>query len=179
MVTGGIAAYKTAFIVRELIRLGAEVLVSMTQNATRFVGAATFESLTGKPVLVDLFDKDVRGGVEHVSAARSFDLVLVAPATANIIAKMACGIADDAATTVLLATEAPIIVAPAMNDGMWRNRATRDNIERLKDRGVKVVGPESGFLAEGYEAVGRMAEPAKLVEEVVSMSRADWEHEHA
>lgn len=169
VVTGGIAAYKTAFIVRDLVRLGARVTVAMTENASRFVAPLTFESLTGRAVLVDLFAKESTGDVDHVGAARAVDAVLVAPATANVIAKMSYGIADDAATTVLLATEAPIVLAPAMNDGMWKNPATRENIERLRNRGAQIVGPGVGFLAEGYEAVGRMAEPEEIVERVVSL----------
>ena len=169
VVTGGIAAYKIGFVVRHLIELGSSVSVAMTRNATEFVGAATFEALTGEPVYLDMFDRDSKGGVEHVGLARSVDLVLVAPATANVLAKMACGIADDAATTLLLATEAPIIIAPAMNDGMWRNPATVENIARLKSRGVRVVPPEVGFLAEGYSSVGRMAEPRTLVDAVLSV----------
>ena len=169
VVTGGIAAYKIGFVVRDLIDLGASVSVAMTRNATEFVGPATFEALTGEPVYLDMFDRDPTGGVEHVGLARSVDAVLVAPATANVLAKMACGIADDAATTLLLATTSPIVVAPAMNDGMWKNPATVENMTKLEKRGVRVASPEVGFLAEGYESVGRMAEPAALVEAVLSV----------
>ena len=166
VVSGGIAAYKTAFVARELVAEGANVVVAMTPNATHFVGPATFEAITQKPVLLDLFEGVSHGSVEHVGLARSLEVVLVAPATANVLAKMACGIADDAATTLLLATEAPIYVAPAMNDGMWRNRATQENLEKLRGRGIKIIEPEVGFLAEGYEGVGRMAEPDKLIDAI-------------
>ena len=168
VVTGGIAAYKIGYVVGDLRKLEAEVTVVMTENAAKLVGPSTFEALTGRAVLQDLFAGVPDGGVEHVSLARSADIVLVAPATANVLAKMAAGLADDAATTLLLATPAPIVVAPAMNDGMWKNHATQENMVRLRERGVRVVDPGTGFLAEGYEGEGRMAEPSELVASIVS-----------
>jgi phosphopantothenoylcysteine decarboxylase / phosphopantothenate---cysteine ligase len=167
VVAGGIAAYKVAFVVRDLVAAGAKVDVVMTRGATAFVGPATFEALTGRPPLVDLFAQEASGEVDHVAVARAVELVLVAPATANLLAKMRLGLADDAASTVLLATRAPIVVAPAMNDGMWESPATRENVACLEARGLRFVGPEVGFLAEGYEAVGRMSEPEALLAAVV------------
>ncbi len=169
VVSGGIAAYKTCFLVRDLVNLGAEVEVVMTRNATEFVGPATFEALAGRPVITELFGKEASGRVEHVGSARAVDMVVIAPATANILAKMACGIADDAATTLLLATRAPILAAPAMNDGMWQNEATQENIAVLRRRGVLIIEPGVGFLAEGYEAVGRMAEPDRILESLLRL----------
>lgn len=169
-VSGGIAAYKTAFAVRALVAAGANVRVTMTRAATQFVAARSFEAVSGHPVLVDLFGGG--GEVDHVALARFAEVALVAPATANLIARMAHGFADDAPTTVLLATEAPVIVAPAMNDAMWRNAATQANVETLRARGVTILPPAEGFLAEGYEGVGRMVEPDALVDAVAASLRS-------
>lgn len=135
-VSGGIAAYKVAFAARSLMEAGARVRVTMTPNAGRFVAPRTFEAITGHPVLLDLFGGG--GGVDHVELARWPEVALVAPATANLVARLALGLADDAPTTVLLATLAPILVAPAMNDGMWQNPATQANVATLVSRGVRV-----------------------------------------
>ena len=148
-VTGGIAAYKSCEVVSRLHRLGAEVYVVMTENACRFVQPLTFETLSGHPVVSDTFRRPETWEVEHVALAKRADVFLIAPATANILAKMACGLADDMLSTTVLATRAPVLVAPAMNTGMWENAATRANVETLRKRGVRFVGPEGGHLACG------------------------------
>ncbi len=162
-VTGGIAAYKSAEIVSRLRHLGAEVHVIMTKNAAEFVAPLTFQTLSANPVVTDTFASPEAWNVEHVALAKLAELFVVAPATANILAKMACGIADDMLSTTLLATKARILAAPAMNTGMWNAEATRRNIETLRSRGVVFIGPESGILACGDEGAGRMSEPAAVV----------------
>ncbi|MBC7246657.1 MAG: bifunctional phosphopantothenoylcysteine decarboxylase/phosphopantothenate--cysteine ligase CoaBC [Actinobacteria bacterium] len=162
-VTGGIAAYKAVDAVRQLVLRGCDVRVIMTEHATRLVGPETFRAVSGNPVAVSLFDAEGKP-IEHIYLARNADLVIVAPATANLLAKMAHGIADDLLSTTLLATRAPVLVAPAMNTAMYRHPATQENLRKLRERGVRVVGPESGDLACGEEGEGRMAEPARIVE---------------
>ncbi len=168
-VTGGIAAYKSCEIVSMLRKRKADVHVIMTKNATQFVQPLTFETLSNAPVVTDTF---VRGGtweVEHIALAKWADLFLIAPATANIIAKMACGIADDMLSTTVLATKAPVLLAPAMNTGMWTAEATQCNIRTLKERAVRLIGPDSGFLACGDSGAGRMSEPAAIVDAVTEL----------
>ncbi|RJP30367.1 MAG: bifunctional phosphopantothenoylcysteine decarboxylase/phosphopantothenate--cysteine ligase CoaBC [Actinobacteria bacterium] len=162
-VTGGIAAYKAVDLARQLVLRGFEVKTIMTEHATRLIGPATFRAITGNPVARSMF-ADEGEPMQHISLAREADLIIVAPATANIIAKMANGLADDLLSTMLLATRAPIMVAPAMNLEMWRHAATRANLEVLRTRGVRIVGPESGFLACGEEGEGRMTEPDLILE---------------
>lgn len=162
-VTGGIAAYKAVDVARQFILLGFNVKVLMTEHATRLVGPATFRAITGNTVAVELF-ADTGDPIQHITLAREADLVVVAPATANVLAKMAHGMADDLLSTTLLATRSPLLVAPAMNLDMWRHPATRANMDRLRERGVHIVGPESGALACGEEGEGRMSEPARIVE---------------
>ena len=157
-VTGGIAAYKACEVVSRLKKLGHEVDVIMTENATRLVAPLTFETLSKRPVCVDTFTRTESWDVKHISLAQKAELFLVAPATANLMAKLACGIADDMLTTTLLATKAPILLAPAMNTGMWTAEATQANLRTLQARGVHFVGPESGFLACGDTGAGRMSE---------------------
>lgn len=164
-VTGGIAAYKSCLIVRGLQKLGARVKVVMSEHASEFVGPLTFRALTHEPVAVGLFD-DPSDPIHHISLAQEPDLVVVAPATANILAKMAQGIADDLISTTLLATPRPVVVAPAMNNGMWKAPATQANMALLHDRGVHVVGPGSGYLACGDVDSGRMGEPEEIVDAV-------------
>jgi len=156
-VTGCIAAYKACELARILMRAGCRVKVVMTENATRFVGATTFRALTGEPVAVSLWEAP-EAGVHHISLAQEADVLVVAPATANVVAKLAQGRADDLLTTTALATEAPIVVAPAMNVHMWRAEATRSNISTLRARGVVVVEPDTGELACGDVGEGRLAE---------------------
>lgn len=161
-VTGSIAAYKAAELVRLFVRADDEVKVLMTAAATKFVAPLTFRTLSKNLVVVDDFDDPCRWEVGHVSLALWADAVVVAPATANTIAKMRCGIADNAVTSALLATKAPITVAPAMNDGMWDNEATKENISVLKERGVKFIGPITGSLACGTSGKGHMSEPIDI-----------------
>lgn len=162
-VTGGIAAYKAAEIVSRLGKLGASVDVIMTKNATEFVAPLTFETLSHNPVTIDTFARPERWEVEHVALAKKAELFIVAPLTANMLAKMACGIADDMLSTTLLATKAPLLLAPAMNTGMWTNEATQKNVEIMKKRGARFIGPDSGSLACGDVGSGRMSEPEQIV----------------
>lgn len=155
-VTGCIAAYKSCEVLRLLQKAGCRVKVLMTENATRFVGPATFRALTNEPVAVGLFD-DPADPIHHISLAKEADLALVAPATANVIAKMAAGIADDLLSTTLLATKAPILVAPAMNTGMWTAAATQENLAVLRRRGVRFIEPDEGRLACGDVGAGKLA----------------------
>lgn len=154
-VTGCIAAYKSCEILRLLQKAGYRVKVLMTEHATQFVGPTTFRALTHEKVAIGLFD-DPEDPIHHISLAQEADVVLVAPATANCIAKMAHGIADDLMSTTLLATKAPILIAPAMNSGMWSAAATQENVEVLKSRGVHFVQPDSGYLACGDIGSGRL-----------------------
>src|ERR1700675_1559222 len=146
-VTGSIAAYKAAYLLRELRRLGAGVTVCLTEAAARFVGPLTFRTLSGRPVLTDLFDPQSPDAVEHVALAERAQALVVAPATANLLAKAAQGIADDFLTTLLLAARCPILMAPAMDGGMWDHAAVTANVQTLRGRGVTVLEPEAGALA--------------------------------
>lgn len=168
-VTGGIAAYKSCEAVSRLRKLGATVCVIMTKNATEFVAPMTFETLSNQPCVTDTFARPERWEVEHVSLAKRADLFVIAPATANIMAKLAHGLADDMLSTTCLATRAPILIAPAMNTGMWENVATQQNLQILKSRGMHFVGPEGGYLACGDVGAGRMSEPAQIVERCVQL----------
>lgn len=171
-VTGGIAAYKSCEAVSRLKKLGATVCVIMTKNATEFVAPMTFETLSNQPCVVDTFARPERWEVEHVSLAKRADLFVIAPATANIMAKLAHGIADDMLSTTCLATRAPMLIAPAMNTGMWENVATQENLKILRARGMHFVGPEGGYLACGDVGAGRMSEPAQIVERCVQLLTA-------
>lgn len=162
-VGGGIAAYKVPELVRALMRVGHAVRCAMTPAATRFVTPLVLQTLTGQAVRTDLFDPSEEGEIDHIQLADQADLVIVAPATANLIARMAHGLADDLVTAVLLATRAPVLIAPAMNVNMWSHPATRQNVELLRARGVHMVGPESGELACGWEGLGRMSDPDAIV----------------
>ena len=146
-VTGGIAAYKMANVASGLRKAGADVHVIMTENATQFITPLTFETLSNHPVVTDTFARPETWEVEHIALAKRADVFAIAPATANIMAKMACGIADDMLSTTVLATKAPILLAPAMNTGMWTAAVTQQNVQTLKARGVHFAGPEAGFLA--------------------------------
>jgi phosphopantothenoylcysteine decarboxylase/phosphopantothenate--cysteine ligase len=165
-VSGGIAAYKAAEIVRGLRRQGAEVHVLMTRNARRFITPLTLQTLSGHPVWTGAWDLTLASDIQHISLARRLAAFLVAPATANVLAKMAHGLADDVLTTFHLAVRAPVLVAPAMNVWMWEHAATQGNLRALRDRGVQVVPPGTGELACGEEGVGRMAEPDDIVRAV-------------
>ena len=176
-VTGGIAAYKAAEVVSRLRKMGASVHVIMTENARQFITPLTLETLSANPVVYDTFERPATWEVEHIALAKRAEVFVIAPATANILAKMACGIADDMLSTTVLATKAPVLVAPAMNTGMWTAPATRQNVETLRQRGVRFVGPEAGFLACGDEGSGRMSEPAAIVGaiEAILCPRRDME----
>ena len=160
---GGIAAYKAAELVRRLRDAGAQVRVAMTDNAQRFVGAQTFQALSGEPVRTSLWDAHAEAAMGHLELARWADQVVLAPATANTLAKLAHGLADDLVSTLCLATTAPLTIAPAMNHRMWLHPATQANVATLLQRGVRQVGPDDGPLAEGESGPGRMAEPAAIV----------------
>lgn len=167
-VTGCIAAYKSCEILRLLQKAGYRVKVLMTEHATQFVGPTTFRALTHEKVAIGLFD-DPEDPIHHISLAQEADVVLVAPATANCIAKMAHGIADDLMSTTLLATKAPILIAPAMNSGMWSAAATQENVEVLKGRGVHFVQPDSGYLACGDIGSGRLPTPEAIADATCSL----------
>jgi phosphopantothenoylcysteine decarboxylase/phosphopantothenate--cysteine ligase len=161
-VTGGIAAYKVPELVRALRKAGHSVRCAMTEAATRFVAPLVLQTLTGETVRQSLFDPSEEGEIDHIRLADWADLVLVAPATANVLAKMCHGVTDDLVTALLLATRAPVLVAPAMNVNMWDHPATQSNTEILRSRGVRFVGPEPGELACGWEGLGRMSEPVDI-----------------
>ena len=163
-VTGSIAAYKAVYLLRELTRLGAGVSVVRTAHAERFVGDLTWRTLSGRPVLSDLFDPQSGEAVEHVALAERADATLVAPATANLLAKAAQGIADDFLTTLLLAARGPVLMAPAMDGGMWEHAAVRANVATLRARGVTVLEPDAGALASGLSGKGRLPEVDALLE---------------
>ena len=168
-VTGGIAVYKACEVVSRLRKLGAAVHVIMTKNATEFVQPLTFETLSNHPVVTDTFARPETWEVEHIALAKRADVFVIAPATANIMAKMACGIADDMLSTTVLATKAPVLVAPAMNTGMWTAEVTQRNVETLRSRGVHLVGPDSGMLACGDSGAGRMSEPPAIVDAIIEL----------
>ncbi len=168
-VSGGIAAYKTCNLVSSLVKSGATVHVMMTENATKFVTPLTFETLSHNRVTVDTFDRDFTWEVEHVALAKKADAVTIAPATANVIAKLACGIADDFLTTTVLACKCPILFAPAMNTAMLDNPVTQANIKKLQDRGMTAIFGGCGRLACGDTGRGRMAEPDDLLNAVISL----------
>ena len=162
-VTGGIAAYKAADLTSRLKKQGAEVFVIMTQSATEFITPLTLEVLSGNRVIVDMFERDFPWDVEHISLAKRADVFVIAPATANIIGKAAHGIADDMVSTTLLATKAPLVIAPAMNTGMYENPVVQQNLEILRTHGARIVEPASGRLACGDTGRGKLADPAGIV----------------
>lgn len=166
-VTGGIAAYKMPNLASALVKLGCNVQVLMTQNATQFITAVTFETLTGNKALVDTFDRNFSFQVEHIAVADQADLVMIAPATANVIAKLAHGLADDMLTTTVLACNCPKIVVPAMNTKMYENPVTQDNLNTLRRYGWEVVEPASGYLACGAVGKGKLPEPEVLLQVIL------------
>ena len=166
-VTGSIAAFKAASLASMLVKQGAEVHVIMTENAVNFINPITFESLTGRKCLVDTFDRNFEFQVEHVSLAKKADLVMVAPASANVIGKMACGIADDMLTTTILACTCPKLVAPAMNTRMFENSIVQENMRKLEAHGFRMISPAVGYLACGDTGAGKMPEPSVLLEHIL------------
>ena len=170
-VSGGIAAYKAPDLVRRLREVGADVRVILTPNAARFVSALSLAAVSNHPVISDQWGDPSRGGVDHIEIARWADLLLIAPATANVIAKLATGIADDALTTYAVAHRNRVTVAPAMNSFMYRHATVQENLQRLRQRGVEVLDPDSGILACGDEGEGRMPDPAALARHVAALLR--------
>ena len=162
-VTGGIGAYKAVEVARGLQKRGHEVVAVMTENATRFVGPVTFEAITRRTVITDQFVPGTNSDIEHIALASTIDLLLIAPATANILGKLANGIADDFLSTLYLATRAPVLVAPAMNSQMFAHEVVRANLDTLAARGVRFVEPGEGYLACGWIGKGRLAEPDEIV----------------
>jgi phosphopantothenoylcysteine decarboxylase/phosphopantothenate--cysteine ligase len=183
-VTGCIGAYKAAEVLRELQERGAMVRVIMTRSAREFIGPLTFEALSGHPVISEMFEPGLNAEIKHIEVARWADLLLVAPATANAIARFAHGLADDMLSTVYISATCPVVVAPAMNVEMWHHPATQENIATLRSRGVEIIEPESGYLACGDVGEGRLAEPQEIAVramEVLSRSPAmvrDLEGQH-
>src|ERR1700688_4917004 len=179
-VSGGVAAYKAAELVRKFQQEGIDVQVVMTRSAQEFITPLTFAALTGQKVITEMFGEEsaganVESAIEHIAVAQRIDLLVVAPATANVIAKMARGVADDFLTTLYLATTAPVVVAPAMNVNMWEHAATRENVETLRARGVHIVSPDEGYLACGMTGAGRLAGVeaiAQVVLHVLGLRRA-------
>jgi len=163
-VTGSIAAYKAVEAASQLIQAGAQVDVVMTEAATKLITPLTFQAITHRPVVTNLFDPRGELGIDHVALARRADLLIIAPATAHILARMAHGLADDAVTTTFLAAQAPVIVAPAMESHMWQHPATQRNLETLRRWDITIIEPETGRLASGAVGVGRMAEPSAIVD---------------
>lgn len=166
-VTGGIAAYKVVDVVSRLKKLNAEITIIMTENASKFVTPLTFRSLSLNEVVVDMFAPPTKWEVEHIAIAQRADLFLIAPATANMIGKIAGGIADDMLSTVVMATKAPVWIAPAMNTGMYTNPIVQDNLKKLKNYGYHFIDPDEGRLACGDIGAGKLAQPEKIVEKIV------------
>lgn len=172
-VTGSIAAYKAADLASQLTKAGHEVHVVMTRDAQEFITPLTLQTLSRHPVTADLYDEKADWHPGHIELADNADLLVVAPATANVIAKFAHGIADDTLGAIHLATLAPVLVAPAMNGKMWQHAATQGNVETLKKRGVRFIGPEEGLLACGYEGIGRLWPVEGILEEIESALQAN------
>jgi phosphopantothenoylcysteine decarboxylase/phosphopantothenate--cysteine ligase len=168
-VSGGIAAYKAADLTSKLVQAGAAVTVVLTEAALRFIGPTTFEALTGRRVATDLFHPQEHFIGEHIGLARRAELFLIAPATADILAKLGCGLADDLLSTLALSVTCPRLVAPAMNNEMWSKPAVQRNVQRLRDDGIEIIDPESGWLSCGAVGPGRMAEPNAILERVRAM----------
>lgn len=169
-VSGGIAAYKAVELVSRLKKAGASVCVIMTASAAKFVTPLTFREISGNPVVVSMWDEPKQWNVEHVALASRADLFVIAPATANVIGKIANGIADDMLTTTVMATKAPVIIAPAMNSNMYANAIVQENLERLKKAGYHIIDPAYGMLACGVEGPGRLPEPAQIIEYISSIA---------
>lgn len=168
-VTGSIAAYKSADLASRLTKAGHDVFVVMTTHATEFITPLTLQTLSRNPVTTGIFDEKESWHPGHIALADRADLLVIAPATANILAKLACGIADDALTSIALATRAPLLIAPAMNGKMWMHPATQQNTATLAARGAQFIGPEEGLLACGYEGIGRLWQVDGIAAEIERM----------
>lgn len=173
-VTGGIAAYKTPILARLLVKAGADVHAILTKNAAKLVAPLTLQTITGHPVHIETFELLESKDISHTSLSDGADLVIVAPATANFIGKYAGGIADDLLSTTLIASEAPVLLAPAMNPRMWGHPSVKENMKRLEDRGVHRIGPETGEVACHEEGIGRMAEPEMIFEAALPLVAEQW-----
>lgn len=167
--TGGIACYKVCELITHLVREGANVEVIMTKNATEFITPLTIETLSKHKVITDMFEKKYHVEVEHISLARKADLIVVVPATANILGKVANGIADDMLSTTIMATPAKVVFAPAMNNEMYNNVIVQDNIAKLKKYGYYFINPIEGYLACGYKAVGKLASKNTIIEKIENL----------
>ncbi len=172
-VSGGIAAYKTCDLVSKLVQRGVGVTAAMTRSARRFVGVTTFQALTGRRVLTSIWTAHDPGDVQHIALTGGADLLLIAPATANIIGKIAGGIADDLVTTLVISRASPVLLAPAMNDRMWTNQVVQRNVTTLKESGYHFVGPGEGWLACRRVGPGRMAEATEILDAIVPMLKAN------
>jgi len=168
-VGGGVAAYKAAAVASQLVQRGCGVRVAMTPRAMEFVGALTFEGLTGRKVIRSSTQVDPDGSAPHIAAARKAAVYAVAPATADLLGRFAAGLADDPVSLLLLTCRCPILVCPAMNDAMWQHPAVQRNVETLTARGLHFLGPVTGHLAEGYDAIGRMVEPEQICAEILRL----------
>lgn len=171
-VCGGIAAYKSAALTSKLAQAGCGITVAMTDAARRFVGEMTFQALSGRPVYASLWPQAGSGSIEHLTLGEKADLIVVAPATANMLAKMAAGLADDLVSSILLGADCPVLIAPAMNARMWRHPATQRNVAFLRETGHAFVGPEAGWQACREVGPGRMAEPEQIYSAIVEKLRA-------
>lgn len=168
-VCGGIAAYKVAYVVSELAQRGAGVTVAMSTAARRFVGPVTFQALSGRSVIASLWHSTEPTDAQHIRATQQADALLIAPATANIIGKIAHGLADDLISTLVISADSPVLLAPAMNDRMWANPIVQGNVESLRRHGYRLVGPGSGWLACRSVGEGRMVEPREIVDELITI----------
>lgn len=168
---GGIAAYKLAYATSRLVQQGCRVRVAMTPHATQYVGALTFEGLTGTKAILSSTQVDPDGSVPHIEAAAAAEVYVIAPTTADLLARLAHGAGSDAVSLLALTCRCPILVCPAMNDRMWTNTVVQENAARLAARGVRFLGPVTGHLAEGYDAVGRMVEPEAIVARALELAR--------
>ena len=171
--SGGIACYKVCSIISFLKKEGANVNVIMTKSALEFITVLTLETLSNNPVVTDMFEKRIKHDVEHISLARKADLLLIAPATANIIGKVANGIADDMLSTVIMASKSKVIFAPAMNDAMYENEIVQSNINKLKNYGYSFIEPDVGNLACGYKAIGKLANIEKIIDHLMKILEGD------
>ncbi|QDT33040.1 bifunctional phosphopantothenoylcysteine decarboxylase/phosphopantothenate--cysteine ligase CoaBC [Thalassoglobus polymorphus] len=168
-ITGGIAAYKVAELTSQLVQQGAGVTVAMTDSAQKFIGKTTFQALTGRPVYTELFEPQEHFIGEHIGLARRADLLLIAPATANVIGRMAHGLADDLLTTLALAVTCPVVIAPAMNNEMWSKPSVQRNLTQLKEDGIHMVGPDEGWLSCQSIGPGRMSSPDAILKTLINL----------